>query len=168
VLKEIDFGPNVAYIPRNFKLEILLWPLIILLICGISTSTYCLYLMDREIRKMKAILTAATHRLQRMLFISTLSEHVVCSLVLSFPLVVLTFAIAFPIPYGSRVGYVMFTTMSLQTLMSAVFQCYFIKPFRKAIQDLILKLLRKSTVQEIFVVPSSQMISRSAHVNPIN
>jgi hypothetical protein len=169
VLKEVSFGSNVAYIPRNLKFKIIVWPLIGLLIAGIISPIYYLVAMSREMRKMKAILSETTHRLQRMLFISTLLEHIVNSVMIAIPLLFLLFVLVFPIPYGTHVAYSMCTTMSFQTLMSAIFQCYFIKPFRKGVQTLIpWKFLKKPSTQQIFVVPLNQTTTRYDNGNQNN
>ena len=160
-LKEVSFGSNVAYIPRNLKFKILVWPLIGLLISGLILPIYYLVAMNREMQKMKAILSETTHRQQRMLFISILLDHIVCSVVISIPLLFLLLVLVFPIPYGTYVAYSMCTTMSFQTLTSAIFQCYFIKPFRRGVQHLIFwKFLKKSSIQKIFVVPLGQTTTR--------
>ena len=153
-LKEIEFGSNVAYIPRNLKMQLLIWPLITLLVICVSSNTFQIIFMYGGVRKMKKILTGATHRLQRLFFVSTLLEHVVCVTLINYPLVIVIAMIAFPIPYGNYVFYIMLTTMSFQTFISVILQCYFITPFRNGVKDLILlRFLKKSREQNNLVVP---------------
>ena len=144
---------NVTYIPRGIKLYIVAGALALLLIFGCAIDCFYCYQMDYGIRKMKSQVTENVHRLQRMMFISALVETVVNQLFIAWPLFIVDIMIMFPIPYGSYCCCILFTTMSFQTTISAISQCYFIRPFREAAKKIILKFpFLKNTSNPITVV----------------
>jgi hypothetical protein len=141
----MEFGSNVMYMPRNFKLQLLLWPFILIIICSISYNSRAILQMFRQVKKMEKQLTEATHRSQKMLLLSVWVEFILALIAIVIPLTIVLLAIAFPIPYGSHISCILFTLMSFQTLMSAVLQCYYIRPFRKGIKELLTLQFIKTT-----------------------
>jgi hypothetical protein len=157
-LKGIPLGSNVTYIPRGTKLYIAGGLLALCCILGCTISCFYNYQMDQGIKRMKSQVTENVHRLQHMMFISTLIESIVIQLFIAWPLVIVDLLVIFPIPYGSYCCCILFTTMSFQTTISVISQCYFIRPFREAVKKFLLKFHFLKNASEITVVVSVQNI----------
>jgi hypothetical protein len=151
-LKGFPLGSNVIYIPRGIKLYIVAGALALFLVLGCAICCFYCYQMDRGIRKLKSTVSGSVHRLQRTLFISALMESILDQLFIAWPLFIVDLMIIFPIPYGSYYCYIFYITMSFQTTISAILQCYFIRPFKEAVKALLFKFFLKNTSKTVQVV----------------
>ena len=132
-------------------MQIQIWVLIFLLIFTNVYNEYFMLKMYRFIQTSKSRVSKTTHSKQKMLLVSVLLEHYVGLATIAIPALLVMFAISMPIPYGSHLCYVLFILMSFQTLISAFAQCYFIKPFRKGLKELImLKFIKRSATTAVF------------------
>jgi hypothetical protein len=104
-------------------------------------TTICIY-MYFAIKMMKKKLTKDTYRLQKVLHLSVVLEFGLCTISMALPLTLVVVLLAFPIPYGSCFIYTFFMLASFQTSLSTIAQCYFIRPFRRCVKNILLRAFK--------------------------
>lgn len=151
-LKNVTFGANVAYIPRTWKLQLIVWIFFVILTLGIIIPSWWVVEMYKTNQHLKEQLSTTTFNMHRMLLISAAIEHFTVVVIIDIPLEILIVSLSISYPYASHVVYFSVIGMSFQTTVSAIFQCIFIKPFRRGVMDLVLlRFLRKSNIEPLFV-----------------
>uniref|UniRef100_A0A914CY52 Uncharacterized protein n=1 Tax=Acrobeloides nanus TaxID=290746 RepID=A0A914CY52_9BILA len=130
--------------------------------------------MHLSVKEMQSNLTQATHNLQKTLYISVVAETIVGFTTTSIPVTITLFVILFSFPYASYVVTVLLMLAEFQITLSTISQCYFIKPFRKAVLNLLLipikKCRKKENQNSVMVVkaPATGSILRSTRLATTN
>lgn len=173
ILYQLPFKSKLVGAHINLMAAIILIILLIFLISGQVFIAYLCVQMHFSVKQMQSNLTQATHNLQKTLYISVVIETIIGVITTSIPLTIAIFITVFPFPYASYVATVILMLVEFQITLSTISQCYFIKPFRKAVLNLLLipiKKCGKKNQNSITVVkpPATGSILRSTRLATTN